>query len=187
MIPKSSKRAAMNLVKSLIAVATIALASGSSTAATYDVALTGNGNAKSASISSVLTTTGTFQDTYNFTGISGEFNVNSVLSTLMGAARHDIDFTSITLNGQPFSLTSISVLGNPDGRETATFADTTFSGGSLTLVVNGTFTGGVGSTSPVGSYSGTVNVTAVPEPQSYAMFAAGILLLAWFSRRRSAH
>lgn len=177
----------MKIVESLIAAVATLLVSGASMAAVYEVPLTGTGSNKSASISSSLTATGTFQDTYNFTGISGEFNVNSVLSTLMGAARHDIDFTSITLNGQPFSLTSISVLGNPDGRETATFADTTFSGGSLTLVVNGTFTGGVGSTSPVGSYSGTVNVTAVPEPQSYAMFAAGILLLAWFSRRRSAH
>lgn len=183
MIPKSSKRAAMNLVKSLIAVATIALASGSSTAATYDVALTGNGNAKSASISSVLTTTGTFQDTYNFTGISGAFTVNSVLSTLMGSAGHDIDFTSITLNGQPLTLTAATLLGNPDGREMATFGDVAFNG-SLTLVVNGVFTAGVGSATPVGTYSGTINVTAVPEPQSYAMFAAGILLLAWFSRRR---
>lgn len=177
----------MKIVESLIAAVATLLVSGASMAAVYEVPLTGTGSNKSASISSSLTATGSFQDTYNFMGISGEFNVNSVLSTLMGAARHDIDFTSITLNGQPFSLTSISVLGNPDGRETATFADTTFSGGSLTLVVNGTFTGGVGSTSPVGSYSGTVNVTAVPEPQSYAMFAAGILLLAWFSRRRSAH
>lgn len=175
----------MNIVKSLIAAVATLLISGATMAAVYEVPLTGTGGSMSASISSSLTVPGAFQDTYNFTGISGAFNVNSVLSTLMGSARHDIDFTSITLNGQPFILSAATLLGNPDGREMATFSDTAFNG-SLTLVVNGVFTANVGSTSPVGTYSGTINVTAVPEPQSYAMFAAGILLLAWFSRRRQA-
>jgi hypothetical protein len=182
-ILKLSKEAAMKIVKSLIAAVATLLVSGASMAAVYEVPLTGTGSNKSASISTSLTATGAFQDTYNFTGISGAFNVNSVLSTLMGAARHDIDFTSITLNGQPFSLSTTPLLGNSDAIETATFATTAFNG-SLTLVVNGTFTAGVGNSSPVGSYGGTINVTAVPEPHSYAMFAAGILLLTWFSRRR---
>lgn len=173
----------MNFVKPLLAVCAGALISGAAMAATYEVALTGSGASKSASFSSVLTAPGAFQDTWNFTGVSGSFTANSVLSTLMGAARHDIDFTSITLNGQPFSLSAAALLGNSDGREMATLGDTAFNG-SLTVVVNGVFTAGVGNSSPVGTYSGTINVTAVPEPQSYAMFAAGILLLAWFSRRR---
>ena len=36
-----------------------------------------------------------------------------------------------------------------------------------------------------GSYAGTLNVTAVPEPESYALFLAGLGLMGFIARRRT--
>ena len=44
--------------------------------------------------------------------------------------------------------------------------------------------GTVGGTTGVGSYSGNVNMSAVPEPKTYAMLLAGLGLLAFTARRR---
>jgi hypothetical protein len=175
----------MKLVRLLVASFAAGLLGASAHADSFVVPLTGAGDNKSASISRVLTTPGAFSDTYTFTGLSEFYSVNSVLSTIIGAARHDIDFTSVTLNGVSYSLSQSFFASNPDGRETASFASMSLSG-PLTLTVNGVFTAASGGGSPVGTYSGTLNVTAVPEPQSYALFGAGLLLLGWLSWRRSA-
>lgn len=174
----------MKIARALLATLFAGLLAAVAHADSFEVPLIGAGANKSASISRVLTTPGVFSDTYTFTGLSEVYSVNSVLSTIIGAARHDIDFTSITLNEVSYSLSQSLFAGNADGRETASFASMSFSG-PLTVTVNGVFTPALGGGSPVGTYSGTLNVTAVPEPQSYALFGAGLMLLGWLSWRRS--
>lgn len=51
-------------------------------------------------------------------------------------------------------------------------------------LLNGTF-GELGGDTRVAAYAGWVNsfLTPVPEPETYALFAAGLLLLAWRARR----
>ena len=51
--------------------------------------------------------------------------------------------------------------------------------GNFTLQVRGTVTGLGG-----GSYAGTLNLTPVPEAETYAMFLAGLGLMGFMSRRR---
>lgn len=51
--------------------------------------------------------------------------------------------------------------------------------GNYTLQVRGTVTGLGG-----GSYAGTLNLTPVPEAETYAMFLAGLGLMGFMSRRR---
>lgn len=54
------------------------------------------------------------------------------------------------------------------------------SGGSMYLVVAGTANGSLG-----GLYSGAISVTAVPEPESYAMLLAGLGVMGAIAVRRN--
>ncbi len=81
------------------------------------------------------------------------------------------NISSVTVNGQPvpqlavgiFQFFGLSGVGN--------------SGFSATIV---------GTASPGAAYSGEFQVTAVPEPASYAMMLAGLIGIVGFVRRRRA-
>ena len=123
---------------------------------------------------SALHTTGSFTDTFTFTqpGITSA----SVSVVTIGAGVADIDFISAMLNGQPLTLTTdaggfVELMYTPSSLALT---------GPLTLTIKGTS----GSNA---SYSGTLNVTAVPEPESYALLLAGLGVLGFVARRRRTH
>jgi hypothetical protein len=143
----------------------------------------------SAGISHTLTTAGSFEDIYTLVGYSGPSSVNGTLSTLvLSGTSPDIDISSVTLNGFSFTQRLTSFGGNPDGREQYTLPANAFDG-VLTLIVKGTLVPGFDGSS-VGTYSANFRVTPiaspVPEPETYALFGAGLLAVLHIARRRRA-
>ena len=59
----------------------------------------------------------------------------------------------------------------------------TFSGGTFNLIVNDVSLTPMGTPSPVAS-TGFINVTSVPEPETYALFLAGLGAVGFMVRRR---
>jgi PEP-CTERM motif len=164
------------------------LATGAAHAAAPSVVqLTGTvGGNQSAGISNTLTTAGSFEDHYTFSGVFGAATVNGSLSTLIiSAAGADIDISSVSINGIEFGARRSSYLGNLDGREFFALSSTSFDL-PLSLIVKGTLVAGRNG-STTGSYSATFNLqqaAVVPEPQTYALFGAGLLTMFALARRR---
>lgn len=124
------------------------------------------------------TSAGAFTDTITFTGATGGWVNGGLFSIALGDAS-DIDFTSVSLNGQAYTLTSVGAVS------TALLPMTSVTG-PLTLTV----TGMAGASLPVGSaisasYAGTLNVTAVPEPDTAALLLAGLGVAGLLGRRRA--
>lgn len=100
---------------------------------------------------------GAFSDTLNFT-VPGMGSVGATISSIAVSFLNNIDFTSVTLNGQEFDI------GNMGMQEFRSIK-VPVSAGEQTLMINGTSGGN-------GSYSGTL-AFAVPEPESWAMMITG--------------
>jgi hypothetical protein len=114
---------------------------------------------------------GSFEDTFTF-NVTGDFNADSIISTIGFTKVTNIDFTSITLNGNAYSPVSTGAVEVWDLTPTNVT-------GPLTLKVIGT----AGSNA---SYSGTLNLAPVPEPESYAMMLGALGALGFVVRRRAA-
>lgn len=159
-------------IKSLIAAAALTLAASSSFAATT-VTLTQDAlNPNKYTGGFYVTHSSAFTDTFEFSPTLSSSLVSASLISIGFTPAADIKFTSVTLNGYALSI----VNGVVDTAVTASQLNLT---GPLTLVVSGLS----GSNA---SYSGTINVTAVPEPETFAMLGAGLAVVGFAARRRKA-
>lgn len=113
-----------------------------------------------------------FTDTFNFTNVAGLVLADVSLITT-GSGAFNIDFGSAALNGFSLSLsgTGVTEWGSANGLLLT---------GPLQLIVTGTTGAGGGIFS---SYSGTLNVTQIPEPGAYALMLSGLAGLGFIGRR----
>lgn len=160
----------------LAAIAALALSAASSMAASNNiintVALSSDGTNQTAAFTAIHNVgSGSFEDTFTF-NVSGDFTADSIISTIGFTKVTNIDFTSITLNGNAYSPVSTGAVEVWDLTSTKVT-------GPLTLSVIGT----AGSNA---SYSGTLNLAPVPEPESYAMMLGALGALGFVARRRAA-
>jgi hypothetical protein len=115
---------------------------------------------------------GDFSDTFTFAmpaGIAGA----TITTNWVGSLLSNIDFSSVTFNGNPFSL-------GPTGQvENGFVLNLPVTSGTQTLVVNGKSGGN-------GSFSGTLSfaLTALPEPASWAFMIVGFGGIGAMLRRR---
>jgi hypothetical protein len=166
-------------IKSFIAAAALTLAASSAFADTTVVALTQDpANVYNYTGGFNISHTSAFTDTFTFTPSFANSTVDAVLTSIGFTKVTNIDFTSVTLNGQALNITN----GQVDIAQTLTRLSLT---GPLTLIVSGK-AGTAGTTDFNASYSGTINVTAVPEPETFAMLGAGLALVGFAARRRKA-
>nr|WP_316643874.1 FxDxF family PEP-CTERM protein [uncultured Roseateles sp.] len=178
-------------IKNVVASSLLALASMGAIAENHKaaVSLSSDGDGwLTADLSFTHSVAGAFVDTFTFSNFTGEALINAFSSTQATNAFADINLTSVTLNGVSFNLTKTSVGGYANGKEKARLDDTLFNG-PLTLVISGVAGGNLPvGTSIAASYSATVNAipSAVPEPETLAMFLAGMVGVVFMSRRRAA-
>ena len=183
----------MRYVKPFIGAMLMASASvvcAATVSSAYTITLEGNDNLLTAGFKNTYTnlSTGisnltgkTFEDTITFTLPSYNSLAANVTSTIKGVQGNGIKLTSLSLyEGASLvatgvastSTTGISSLDDLlyEGLESA---------GTYKLVVDGTFLGKGG-----GSYGGTVNVTPVPEPESWGLTVSGLVAVGLMVRRR---
>ncbi|MYN29062.1 FxDxF family PEP-CTERM protein [Duganella levis] len=150
--------------------ATMMLTVAGASAATT-VTLTGAGSSYTGGFNVTHSSAGSFTDEFI---ISPEFpstTVSAVLSTIGFEPSQYITFSSVKLNGIALTLSNL----NP-GVLAYTPSEFALSG-PITLTV-------VGSSGGNASYSGTINLTVVPEPEGYALMLAGLGVVGYISRRK---
>jgi hypothetical protein len=114
-----------------------------------------------------------FTDTFTFTGGPAFAETTASLITIaLAPGVQDITFTAADLNGN--ALTFVAA-----GQADAGYgAWSSLAGPTFVLTVTGMTTG-----NPA-SYSGTLNVTPVPEPGTYALMLAGLGAVGFIAKRR---
>jgi hypothetical protein len=138
---------------------------------------------------------------YSFSGAfdSGLFDVNALFTLNSGSfltsgsvttkftAKKDIDFSAVyiknTVTNQTFNFTQTADDTSIGGEQWTLGEIATPSGSyALHLIGTNTLTGGA----TITAYGGEMNVTAVPEPSSYALLLAGLGAVGFVARRRKA-
>lgn len=113
-----------------------------------------------------------FVQTFTFT-LDADYLANSQLSGILLQGL-DIDFTSITLDGFAFTQTGF----DPSTETWELIPPQNVLAGSHTITVTGRAPTGAG------SYGGNINLTAVPEPGTWAMMLVGFGAVGFAMRRR---
>ncbi len=166
-------------IKSIIAAAALTLAASSAFATVTNVTLVQDPvNVHDYTGGFNISHTSAFTDTFTFSPSFNSSLVSSLVQSIGFTKSTDIDFTSVTLNGHALSLTH----GNVDLAQTVSQLHLY---GPLTLIVSGKAADPKVTTFNA-SYSGTINVTAVPEPETFGMLGAGLAVVGFAARRRKA-
>lgn len=170
-------------IKPLILATALALSAFTATssyAANYTVELGGPSavNSYSANYGALLTVAGAFADTFTFTPSISGWSKGSLVTTSFN--HHDnIHFTSATLNDVPFDL------GSAGPNNEFGFTSVVFSNAPIIIKVFGIAAPALAAGTVVAAaYSGTLTVSAIPEPETYAMMLAGLGLVGFMARRR---
>jgi len=160
-------------MKSIVLAATLALSAAGAYAEDISKTISlseGPPGTYSAGFDIVHTVAGAFTDTITFEpSVTGW--TNGSLITISTGPVTNIDFTSASINGLSFTFNS-----TPGGGEYG-FTIPGFLTGPLVMTVMGT----AGANA---SYGGTLNVSAVPEPETWAMMLGGLGLMGFMARRR---
>jgi len=122
---------------------------------------------------------GSFTDTISFSNASlGSGFLSSVLATIGFTGSTDIDFTSVSVNGQAYSLQGVG------GIDFAAIGPVSFDS-PVQITVAGIAAPALGlGTAISASYAGTLNVSPVPEPHSVALMLAGLGAMSFVGLRR---
>jgi len=119
---------------------------------------------------------GDFTDTFNLAPSDGFFNVDASLVTIGFMPTTDVTFFSANINGNELTLTQ-------DGAVEWGMLSMAPIVGPLVLTVYGTIgDGGMGPAAA--SYAGTVNISPVPEPETWGLMLMGLPVLGYLARRR---
>ena len=169
--------------KTAIAAATLALFAAGAGAATVP------GATPAAGTTNVTWVSGSFNDavlgTFTFLGasnFSGNVGYLSTFTGIFGGQTQQFDLPSV-------NFTKVSLYSN--GTEKASTVTNSFNfanlaAGSYLLKVSGNVQGvGFGGAPAVGGALAQYQVTAVPEPETYAMLLAGLGVMGAIARRRS--
>ena len=119
-----------------------------------------------------------FTDTFNFVNGPSFADATASLVTTALKGLQNVDFSSATLNGNALSFSPTGAVEFGSG------AFNGLTGTSFQLIVMGTVSGVGGGKGA--SYAGTLNVTPVPEPETYALMLAGLGVMGFIAMRRKA-
>ena len=133
-----------------------------------NVNLGGSATEQSAAFGVTHLEKGAFADTFNFSPSAGTYSVDASLVTLGFSPRTEVTFTAAYVNGHELTLSG------PGLFEYGFLLPSVITGPLALSVFGYVDFEDTGFTPASASYSGTLNISAVPEPGGYAMLLAGL-------------